>query len=77
MMFGFQKYLEKLYNLKLYFDASVLSSLEELFCVKFKQENDYYLISEVYYSYIDILLGLEKLDFIMNKKDDEVIVHVL
>lgn len=76
-MFGFQKYLDKLHNLKWQFESSEMSKLEELLYVKFEQQNDYFLIKEIYYSYVDILLGLEQVDFVMSKKGDEVKITIL
>ena len=58
LMFGFQKYLDQIYQIKWYFDAKDLEDIEHMLYVKFKSETDYFLIDRILYTYVDILLGL-------------------
>ena len=76
-MFGFQKYLDKLYKIKWKINPDDLSNIQEILLVQFKKLQNYYMIDEIGYSYLDILIGLEDIDFNMTKKDDEIIIEIL
>jgi hypothetical protein len=55
----------------------MLNDLQSLlFCEFEKLNNDYYKIKKISYTYIDLLLGLEELDFTFYKKNDEYIIHI-
>ena len=76
-MFGFQKYLDQLYQIKWYFNESDLEDIEHMLYVKFKSENDYYLLDTILYTYIDILLGLEEMEFQFSKQTDDLKLKIL
>lgn len=76
-MFGLQKYLNKIYNVKWFFLPCDLKKLEEMFFVSFKEERNYYMIDEIHYSYIDILLALENMDFELLKCGEDVKIKIL
>ena len=76
-MFGFQKYLDQIYQIKWYFDAKDIEDIEHMLYVKFKSENDYYLLDTIHYTYIDILLGLEEMEFQFSKQTDDLKLKIL
>ena len=76
-MFGLQKYLDKLYQIKWYFNETDLKDLESMLFVKFKSENDYFLLDTILYTYVDILLGLEELEFEFSKKNNDLILKII
>ena len=76
-MLQLHSYLNKLYKIQWYFNEKDKLDLESLLFVKFKQVNDYYLINNVQYTYIDILLGLEDMNFEIIKTDKEVKLKIL
>jgi hypothetical protein len=76
-MFGLTAYLDKLYEIKWFFNDEMLNDLQSLlFCEFEKLNNEYYKIKKISYTYIDLLLGLEELDFTFYKKNDEYIIHI-
>ena len=76
-MLQLHSYLNKLYKIQWYFNEKDKLDLESLLFVKFKQVNDYYLINNVQYTYVDILLGLEDMNFEIIKTDKEVKLKIL
>ena len=76
-MFGFQKYLDKLFQIKWYCLPCDLLKLEKQLYVEFKSENNYFLIETIHYSCIDILIGLETIDFELIKKGDDIKLKIL
>ena len=76
-MLQLHSYLNKLYKIQWYFNEKDKLDLESLLFVKFKQVNDYYLIDNVQYTYVDILLGLEDMNFEIIKTDKEVKLKIL
>ena len=76
-MFGLQKYLNKLYEIKWYFKKSDWSDLESLLFVEFQPKEDYYVITNVKYTYVDILLALEDMDFTLKKEKNEYKIMIL
>ena len=75
-MFGFQKYLDKLFTIQWHFNKDKLHDIERILYVKFKQENDYFLLEEILYTYVDILLGLEEMEFEFLKKNNDFILKI-
>ena len=76
-MLQLHSYLNKLYKIQWYFNEKDKLDLESLLFVKFKQVNDYYLIDNVQYTYVDILLGLEDMNFEIIKTEREVKLKIL
>ena len=76
-MFGFQKYLDKLYEIKWFFKKDEWSDLESLLFVEFEPMDDHYVITKVKYTYVDILLGLEDMDFTLKKENGSVKLIIL
>ena len=81
-MFGFQKYLDKLFQIKWYFDEKKLHDIEQICYVKFKQANTdgkdpYFLLDKILYTYVDILLGLEDMEFTFSKQNDDYILKII
>ena len=70
-MFGLQKYLDKLYEIKWYFKKTEWGDLESLLFVEFDVEDDHYVIRKIKYTYVDILLALEDMDFTFKKENNE------
>lgn len=76
-MLQLHSYLNKLYEIKWYFDEKDLSDLETLLFVRFERNEDHFKIKSVQYTYADILLGLEGMNFELNKKNNEVKIKIL
>lgn len=76
-MFQLQKYAELLFQVHWYFDESQLSDIENLLFVSFEKENDHYKLKKILYSYVDVLLGMEELNFklIKNKDENKIIIE--
>lgn len=75
-MFGFQKYITMLHKLKWEFPEKDKRELEEIFYVKFKKDGNYFVIEQVLYTYIDILIALEEMNFEMTKNNNEIIIKI-
>ena len=54
-----------------------MSDLETLLFVRFERNEDHFKIKSVQYTYADILLGLEGMNFELNKKNNEVKIKIL
>ena len=78
-MFGLTKYASKIFEIKWYFeDECDVRDIESLLYCNFEKERSkkYYTIKNISYTYVDILLGMEDLDFTFEKKNDEYIIKV-
>ena len=73
-MFGITSYMNKIYEIKWKFNEKFLDTLEQDLYVEFKKVGQYYQIEKVLYSYVDMLLGLEDIDFDFTKKSNECII---
>ena len=76
-MLQLHSYLNKLYEIKWYFDEKDLSDLQTLLFVRFERNEDHFKIKSVQYTYADILLGLEGMNFELNKNNNEVKIKIL
>ena len=76
-MFGLHKYLDRIYQIKWIMNENEAKILEELMFVKFEKKNEYFLITEIHYTYVDILLALEGIDFEITKNNNEVILKII
>ena len=76
-MFGLQKYLNKLYEIKWFFKKSDCGDLESLLFVEFEPKDDHYVIRNIKYTYVDILLALEDMDFTLKKENNEYKIIIL
>ena len=77
-MFGIGMYLSKIFEIEWKFNPNLQKYLEETLFVTFKQkENGYFVIKDVMYSYVDILQGLENINFVFTKYKNEYKVEVL
>jgi hypothetical protein len=76
-MFGLQKYLNKLYDIEWKFHDDWKDILQSMMNVTFTKHNDYYKITEIYYTYVDLLLAMEHMDFNVKKVDDTMIITIL
>ena len=77
-MFGLNKYIDKIYEIQWKFDIQQQKKFEELFYVKFQQnEKGNFQISEIDYSYVDILIGLEEINFIFTKYNNEYNIEII
>lgn len=76
-MFQLQKYAELLFKVQWYFDDSQLTDLQDILFVTFKKQENYYKLEKVHYSYTDVLLGMEELNFklIKNKHETKIIIE--
>ena len=77
-MFGLTKYVDKLYDIKWFINEDELQDIEQLLYCKFTKERSkkYYKIGQIQYTYIDILLGMEELEFVFEKKDGDYILTI-
>ena len=76
-MFGLNKYIDKLYDIEWRFPPTDKQDLEALLFVEFEQTpQKTYKITNVKYTYVDILLGLEELNFKLEKTNDKYIIQL-
>ena len=76
-MFSLHKYLDKIYQIKWFMTEEQKNTLENNLFVVFECENDHFIIKEIHYTYMDILLGLEKIDFYLEKVGDNLCMNIL
>ena len=76
-MFGLHKYLDKIFKVKWYMTASQAKILEDLLYVEFNKQDDHYILENVRYTYVDILLGLENMNFSIYKKGDDICLKII
>ena len=76
-MFAFHQHFEKLYQIKWYFPDDQKEVMEKKLYVVFKKENDYFLLQEVLYAYMDIVTGMEGVDFSCEKIGDAMKIKIL
>lgn len=75
-MFSYS-FLNKLYEIKWKITQSQADILASKFYVEFKQENDYYMIDKILYTFVDILIGLFDIDFELIQQNGEMTVNIL
>ena len=76
-MFGLQKYIYLIDKIKWYFPSQLKDELEQILYVDFGFDKTHYYIQKVKFSYVDILLGLEDLDFELTKSGEDVMIKIL
>ena len=76
-MFGLNKYANKIFEIKWIFNPDKIEDLEKLLMVQFEDRNSHFVIDEIGYTYIDILNGLEKLDFVLSKNGSEIMIKII
>ena len=76
-MFALNNYLDKLYKVKWKFNKDMKNDLEDLLFVTFKTDGDYFTLDTIKYTVVDLLLGLEELDFKLTKNESEMILQIL
>lgn len=76
-MFALHQKFEKLYSIQWYFPDDKVEDMEDRLMVTFTKENDYFLLQEVLYAYIDIVTGMEGIDFICEKIGDRMKIKIL
>ena len=65
-----------MFELEWVFDEAKQNYMEELLQAEFENNGDYFKIKAVHYTYFDVLLGLEDLDFVLSKRGDHCILTV-
>ena len=76
-MFGLNAYLDKLYEIKWFVEKQDVGDLEKLLYVDFEEVDDYYVIKNIKYTFVDILLALEEMDFTLKKEGDDYKIIIL
>ena len=76
-MFGLNAYLDKLYEIKWFVEKQDVGDLEKLLYVDFEEVDDYYVIKNIKYTFVDILLALEDMDFTLKKEGDDYKIIIL
>ena len=76
-MLQLHSYINKIHKIQWYFNDKDKRDLESLLFVKFEKENDYYKIKTIEYTYIDILLGIEEMEFEFSKQNNEIKLRIL
>ena len=76
-MLQLHSYLNKLYDIQWYFNDKGKSDPESLLFVRFEANGDHFVIKNVQYTYVDILLGLEGMDFEITKKHNDIKLKIL
>ena len=75
-MFGLQKYITKLNEIEWHFADEMKDTLQDIFLVEFEKNENYFTLTKVLYTYVDILEGLEDLDFTLTKKGDIIQIKI-
>ena len=76
-MFGLNKYIDKLYDIEWKFPTNDKKDLEALLFVEFEQTpNNTHKIKTVKYTYVDVLLGMEELNFKLEKNGDKYTINI-
>ena len=78
-MFGLVKYIDKIYEIKWYFENEQdIHEIEDILYCRFKKRisDDFYTIDQILYTYVDILLGLEDMDFTFEKTGKDYICKI-
>ena len=75
-MFSFHKYTNHVYDVKWYFDDDQKEVLEDKLQCLFRKINDYYCISYIPYTFLDVFEGLGDVDFIMKKYNNECRIQI-
>lgn len=71
-MFGLSPYIDKIFEIEWSFPTKDKKDLESLLFVEFDTiGNNKHKIKTVKYTYVDILLGLEELNFTFEKLNDK------
>ena len=71
-MFGLSPYIDKIFEIEWLFPTKDKKDLESLLFVEFETiGNNKHKIKTVKYTYVDILLGLEELNFTFEKLNDK------
>lgn len=76
-MFAVNNCIQKLYKIKWNFNETDKTDLEHILYVEFEQQHDCFIIKNVLYTYVDILLGLEDIDFEVKKINNDLIISIL
>ena len=77
-MFGLNKYVDKLYTLEWKFKQSEKKDLEDLLFVEFESvDENTHKIKTIKYTYVDVLLGLEELNFKFEKLNDRYCIKII
>ena len=75
-MFALNQYLQKLYQVKWKFDSDMKNDLEDLLFVTFKNEEEYFKLESIKYTVVDLLMGLEDLDFKLTKNKNDMMIQI-
>ena len=78
-MLQLNNYVKALFNVKWEFDEAQKDDLEGLLFVEFKRHSNgkSYVISDVKYTYADILLGMSELEFTFTKRGSDYKLQIL
>ena len=75
-MFGLQKYINKMLEVKWFFPSHLKDELEQIVYAEFVKQEDHYILKNILYSFVDILLALEDLDFELIKNEDDIEIRI-
>ena len=75
-MFGLQKYINKMLEVKWYFPDKLKNELEQIVYAEFIKQEDHYILKNILYSFVDILLALEDMDFELIKNKDDIEIRI-
>lgn len=76
-MFALNSYLDKLYQVKWKFDDDMKEDLEDLLYVSFEKIDPYYKLESIRYTVVDLLLGLQTLNFNLTKNSNGIVIEIL
>ena len=76
-MFSFHKSVNWLYKAQWYFDDKMLDDLEYKLQVTFEKKSNYYLISQINYTFLDLVKGLKNMFFTIEKLDNICKIQIL
>ena len=75
-MFGLQKYINKMLEVKWYFPDKLKNELEQIVYAEFTKQEDHYILKNIMYSFVDILLALEDMDFELIKNNNDIEIRI-
>lgn len=76
-MFGLNKYIDKLHKMKWHFNIEMKTDIEEILFVEFIEQDDHFKLQNIVFTFVDILYGLEQMDFEILKEGEDVSIKIL
>ena len=76
-MFGLHKYIGLIPKIKWIFEPEQQEVLQDVLLVDFKHYDGYYQIEKIHYSFMDIVMGMEDIDFNLKWRQDNIEIEII